>query len=312
VRAGSKRRTLTWYSPCPDFVSAVVNRGNVESQPIARNTVISYVRGPHDDEVVGFARRLISEGVPCDLDLFESSPAGGWSRWMAAKMTTSDVVLVVCSRAYDERFLLLERRGVGKGVTFESGMLSRRVLEAQGFEHGVIPIVFDRADLEWIPAFLRDDTYFVLPTGYDDLYRVLTNQPKHVRPALGPIRHMPPGASKNQALTAPAGAAVAENASLQAPAAVFQLEDGTLLFVRYAQLERENGSLSVTLLVESDAEASGLRALRDQRRLLMGWGVDAVAARVKGYREDQVRSTSTTSAARPIRGAFLALSPCSK
>jgi len=110
----------------------VVNRGNVESQPIARNTVISYVRGPHDDEVVGFARRLISEGVPCDLDLFESSPAGGWSRWMAAKMTTSDVVLVVCSRAYDERFLLLERRGVGKGVTFESGMLSRRVLEAPG------------------------------------------------------------------------------------------------------------------------------------------------------------------------------------
>lgn len=47
-------------------------------------TVISYVRGPHDAEVFALAHRLITEGVPCALDLFEPRPAGvgraGWPR----------------------------------------------------------------------------------------------------------------------------------------------------------------------------------------------------------------------------------------
>jgi len=73
-------------------------------------------------------------------------------------------VLVVCSKEYNDRFLLLERPDVGAGARFESGMLSRRVLDAEGSEHGVIPVVFDRADIRWIPPFLIDETHFILPT----------------------------------------------------------------------------------------------------------------------------------------------------
>jgi len=67
-----------------------LERSNVSQmglQPVARKTVISYVRGRYDAEVIELAKRLISEGVPCDLDLFDSRPSGGWSRWVAAEMT---------------------------------------------------------------------------------------------------------------------------------------------------------------------------------------------------------------------------------
>jgi hypothetical protein len=43
----------------------------VHSEPAALPTVISYVRGPHDDQVIALAERLILNGVPCDLDLFD-------------------------------------------------------------------------------------------------------------------------------------------------------------------------------------------------------------------------------------------------
>jgi hypothetical protein len=46
---------------------------------------------------------------------------------MAEKMTGSDIVLVVCSEAWQRRYQLREEPGVGAGVTFEGGMLSRRI-----------------------------------------------------------------------------------------------------------------------------------------------------------------------------------------
>jgi hypothetical protein len=269
----------------------------MESEPVALPTVISYVRGPHDDQVAELAKRLIEDGVPCDLDLFDPRPRGGWSRWMTEKMTGTDVVLVVCSEAYYRRYHVEEKPGVGTGATFEGGMLSRRVLDAQGSEHGVIPIVFDHADLRWIPEFLKDETRFVLPEQFDELYRVLTNQPAFVKPALGKIRLMPPlvaGKPRPEPAAAaplpetPRGKPVAP-ATLPTPTlpiAVFHFEDGSLIFGRYAELVRENGTTSMHLVVEDDRDAANYPRIREHRgTLAMGWDLNAAYVRVQSYRE---------------------------
>jgi hypothetical protein len=268
----------------------------MESEPSALPTVISYARGPHDTQVVELARRLIEDGVPCDLDVFEARPPGGWSRWMTEKMTGTDIVLAVCSEPYYKRYHLDESPGVGKGATFEGGMLGRRVLEAQGSEHGVIPVVFDRTDVRWIPEFLRDETHFVLFEQYDDLYRVLTRQPAFVKPPLGKVRRMPPSGSiaPHSEPTTPgrSGATPAPAAPRGAPTppalplAVFRLGDGKLAFGRYANLVREKGTISMTLSVEDDEDAAKFKALRSHNRTLaVGWGVDAASVSVRDYRE---------------------------
>jgi hypothetical protein len=191
---------------------------------------------------------------------------------MTEKMVGTDVVLVVCSEAYYRRYHLEEQPGIGKGATFEGGMLNRRVLDAQGSEHGVIPVVFDRADLRWIPEFLRDETYFVLPEQFDDLYRVLTRQPQFVKPPLGEIRRMPPqtgtsgiplaAARPQPGPDAPHAMRNTTPSQPLLPLAVFDLGGGKLVFAHYAELVREKGAMKMNLLVEDDEDAANFPLLR--------------------------------------------------
>lgn len=78
------------------------------TEPVASSTVISYARAQYDAEVLDLATRLRADGVPCALDRFEMRPPGGWSRWMTEKMTGTDIVLVVCSKAWYDRYHLNE------------------------------------------------------------------------------------------------------------------------------------------------------------------------------------------------------------
>ncbi|MBV9098606.1 MAG: toll/interleukin-1 receptor domain-containing protein [Frankiaceae bacterium] len=263
----------------------------MNDQPTALPTVISYARGPHDAQVVALAQQLISEGVPCDVDIFDARPKGGWSRWMTEKMMGTSIVLVVCEEAYYQRYHLQEAPGVGTGATFEGGMLGRRVLDAQGSEHGVIPIAFDRQDVQWRPEFLRDETFFVLPQQYDDLYRVLTNQPAFVKPPLGHVRRMPPlNAGPNVETTvAPTPASSDRAAADQSlPLAVFYLPDANLVFARYAEFARENSSIRMNLVIEEDRDVAQFALLRHQRgEFGIAWGLNAAIARIKTYREIQ-------------------------
>lgn len=269
---------------------AVADLASVNLEPAALATVISYVRGPHDAKVATLAERLIRDGVPCDLDLFDPRPPGGWSRWMTEKMTGTDVVLAVCSEPYYKRYHLEEQPGVGKGATFEGGMLGRRVLDAQGSEHGVIPIVFDRADIRFIPEFLRDETYFVLPEQFDDLYRVLTRQPAFVKPPLGQVRQMPPinVAQRDSSAAASPKPARPDPAIpfVSFPLAAFGFADHSFVFGRYSELSREGNVITIGLVVEDDGDAANFRRLQSRSGdIEMVWALDAAVVRGIGYKE---------------------------
>ncbi|MGA3037440.1 MAG: toll/interleukin-1 receptor domain-containing protein [Vulcanimicrobiaceae bacterium] len=276
-----------------------------------RPSVISYVRGSHDAKVLALAERLNTEGVPCDLDLFDPRPKGGWSRWMTEKMTGIDVVLVVCSQDYHKRYHLEQEDGIGKGVSFEGGMLGRRVLEAQGSEHGVVPIVFDRADLQWIPEFLRDETPFVLPEQFDDLYRVLTRQPAFVKPQLGKVRLMPPisgigSSTVHETVSTPTSSARGPIQSL--PLTVFYLERGKFVFGHYTELVRTDRKIDISLLVEDDEDAAHFSELQAEREALpIAWSLTGTRGRLRTYREvhrEGRRLVELTLAEDPPRSSF--------
>ncbi len=119
---------------------------------------ISYAHGPRDPDVVQLADRLNREGVDCEVDAYDGAPPEGWPRWMESMMTRR-TVLVIASEAYYRRFHREEPSGVGLGATFEAGSLAQRVVETQGKNEGIIPVLFSSADTRYIPsscATLRD------------------------------------------------------------------------------------------------------------------------------------------------------------
>jgi hypothetical protein len=213
---------------------------------------------------------------------------------MNQKMTGTDIVLVICSEPYYRRYHLEEKNGLGKGVTFESGMLSRRVLEAQGSEHGVIPVLFAREDIRWIPEFLRDETYYVLPEHFERLYRALTRQPLFVKPPLGQIKPLASG-GPNKSEASPSAASPASNEKDAVRMALdywvpklvaFRSSSGDMAIGLYSELVRDKGSITISLVFLNDEAAADLAHLRNYSdTLVVAWGLYAAIVRVRSYRE---------------------------
>lgn len=153
---------------------------------------ISYAHGRFEREALALADRLNREGVDCEIDFYDEAPPQGWPQWMLDTMEDR-VILAVCTEEYAARLKGEAPEGVGRGVVFEGRLIRQQVYEAQGRNEGVVPIVFDDADVDHIPVFLRDVTHYNLSTesGYEALYRRLTKRPRHVKPPLGQVRELP-------------------------------------------------------------------------------------------------------------------------
>lgn len=147
----------------------------------------------HKERVLALSNRLRHEGIDCSLDRYESFPPEGWPRWMATQISSADSVLVVCTEPYLRRVQLQEEPGRGLGATWEGQLITQELYETGGRNTKFIPIVFGNVDVHNVPDFLRSATRFNVgeEAGYEDLYRLLTQQPAIVKPALGVVRSMP-------------------------------------------------------------------------------------------------------------------------
>lgn len=156
---------------------------------------ISYTHDSADHEmaVLRLSDRLRSDGVDCQIDQYEVAPTQGWPRWMEEQAERADYVLVVCTEAYLRRFRGEEDPGIGLGATWEGGIITQEMYDAQGRNTKFIPVVFVPTDLSHRPRMLKSTTYYDLstPDGYDRLLRRLTQQPKTIKPPLGSIRRLP-------------------------------------------------------------------------------------------------------------------------
>jgi WD40 repeat protein len=145
--------------------------------PAARHrprVFISYTResDEHDQRVAELCDRLRQDGVECHIDQDESSPTGGWPRWMERQIREADFILVVCTKAYELRARGEEEPGRGLGATWEGGLIMQQAYEGAGSK--CVPIVFDTDDLRHVPLWLRSATWYVLEADYNRLFRQIT------------------------------------------------------------------------------------------------------------------------------------------
>ena len=138
--------------------------------------------------MLNLAKKLRAEGVDCEIDKFVVSPPEGWPIWMQQTIDKSDFIIVVCTATYMRRFEGDEAVGTGRGAVWE-GRLIQQLLYDEGGNNRVIPIVFDLSDTIYIPTVLKSATYYDVSTesGYRELHRALTNQPRVEKPPLGQI-----------------------------------------------------------------------------------------------------------------------------
>jgi tetratricopeptide (TPR) repeat protein len=144
----------------------------------------------HADRVLALADRLRAEGIDCHLDQYETSPPEGWPRWMMNQVEAADFVLVICTETYNLRFR--GKAEAGLGVKWEGAIITQELYDTEANNTRFVPVVFSAADVAHIPIPLRGATHYELgKSGYDSLYRRLTNQPLIQMRDLGTLRPMP-------------------------------------------------------------------------------------------------------------------------
>ena len=79
----------------------------------------------------------------------------------------------------------------GPGSAYERDLIQQRLYNDRGVNKNFIPVVFTEEDRQHIPLAWQRYQHYLLDAGYEDLYRLLTNQPKVEKPVLGTIRPFP-------------------------------------------------------------------------------------------------------------------------
>lgn len=148
----------------------------------------------HVESVLNLSDRLRADGIDCHVDQYEMFPQYGWPRWMMQQIENAAFVLVVCTETYNEKFRGKCEVGKGLGVKWEGAIVTQEIYESEAKNKKFLPVTFSSNDQIHIPIPLRSAQSYVLSTAedYEILYRHLTDQPRVLKPDLGPIRPMPP------------------------------------------------------------------------------------------------------------------------
>lgn len=157
-----------------------------------------FISYSHDSEeyqqsVLSFADRLRDEGIDCIIDQYEESPSEGWARWAINQIEKADFVLVVCTERYSQLFAGKGETIEGQAANWQGAIITQSIYDSQTNNTKFIPIALSTQDLTHIPIILRGATHYVIntATGYEQLYRRLTNQFATPMPALGVIQQLP-------------------------------------------------------------------------------------------------------------------------
>jgi tetratricopeptide (TPR) repeat protein len=163
-----------------------------EAKPPRVFVVYSQDSDDHKRRVLELVARLREDGIDCRLDRFVMEPPGGWALWSEREIKAADKVLVVCTEVYRRRFDGEEASGKGKGARWE-GKLIRELLFDAGSEKTVfIPVVFDEADVKFVPLPLSGGSRYLLPVEYPVLLSHLKGQASVRMPPVGQGKPFPP------------------------------------------------------------------------------------------------------------------------
>jgi hypothetical protein len=163
----------------------------VPAQAIRVFISYSHVSGNDSARVLSLAQRLRRDGLEAIIDQFVPFPREGWIRWMGRQLDEADFTLCVCTEKYRVSFDGLGSGPAGKGVNWEGQMVSQCIYDDRGNNYRFIPVLFEGQDgTRVVPRALKPYTCFVLDRQYDELYRLLTNQPAVSPEPRGPLREL--------------------------------------------------------------------------------------------------------------------------
>jgi formylglycine-generating enzyme required for sulfatase activity len=147
----------------------------------------------HSAWVLALANRLRADGVEAVIDRYVTWLEKGWRWWMSEQIEQADWVLVVCTDEYRQRFDGNDAAaGSGRGVRWESQHITQALYDDKFSNKRFVPVLPPAGDERFIPLPLKDSRSFRLDDQYDDLYRLLTDQPPTPAPQVGKLRPRPP------------------------------------------------------------------------------------------------------------------------
>ena len=160
----------------------------------------------HKNKVLSLAQALRDDGIDCMIDQFVLSP-DNWQRWMIDRIDESQFILIVCTERYYRRYRAQEEVNKGLGVTWESTLILDDIYTNQGKNSKFYPIFFDSPNQDITPDGIStssydlskydllnldiDETRLKVEGGYQELYRLLTNQLFAKPYELGSLKQLP-------------------------------------------------------------------------------------------------------------------------
>jgi tetratricopeptide (TPR) repeat protein len=154
----------------------------------AKTVFISYSHDStqHGEKVRGLSSSLSRDGCECRVDVYKDNDED-WPTWMTRQLIEANFVLCVISETYERRFRDKELPDVGRGVGWEAGLIRRLLYQKKLHNDRVFPVLFDRADEQYIPLELQGFDFFVLDgqAGYETLLRKVLNRPLYTAPEIG-------------------------------------------------------------------------------------------------------------------------------
>jgi tetratricopeptide (TPR) repeat protein len=148
----------------------------------------------HVDRVCALSDHLRADGIDCILDQYEFSPPEGWPRWTETQLRIADFVLMICTETYYCRVMGDEKPDTGLGVRWEGHVIYQQIYNKGTINTKFIPVLLESSKTAHIPDPLQSATHYLVykEDGYEDLYRHLTSQPRHLKRELGKVRALQP------------------------------------------------------------------------------------------------------------------------
>jgi len=152
----------------------------------------SHDSAAHKAFVLQLANQLRADGLDCQLDQYvNGSPPEGWQRWMETQIEQADFVLLVCTPTYLQRYRGQATQS-GRGVNFEGVVISQTLYDAFYHNTKFIPVLAADGSFNDVPLPLKAFSVYRLMVEYEDLYRVLTGQPRVAVPEVGERKELHP------------------------------------------------------------------------------------------------------------------------
>ena len=148
----------------------------------------------HADRILAFSDRLRADGVDAIIDQYNPHPPEGWQHWMETKIKNADFVLMICTETHHERVVSEQEPGTGLEILREAPLIRKYIERPGAINARFVPILFGDLTAEHIPGPAAGAASYRFDTaeGYEELFRLLTRQPKATKPRLGRIQAMPP------------------------------------------------------------------------------------------------------------------------